>query len=167
MNKIAVVFAVFLWFASGFVRVAHPAVRDTVRTDSVIGNREGEAKRIAGKLISPCCWKQTVDVHPSSASDKINAEIREALDQGQTEEQIIDRFVAKYGERILAVPKPSGFNLMLWIIPASVLLIGSLALAMFLRFVSNSKKDRGEEKQQNIPDSELERVERELKEMDS
>jgi cytochrome c-type biogenesis protein CcmH len=126
-----------------------------------------QVNKIAGKLIAPCCWKQTVDVHPSSASDKIKAEIEKALLEGQTEEQIIDRFVAEYGERIRAIPKPEGINLFLWILPAAVLLVGGLIIALYLRYVTRHKNDIKAVPQTPMNESELKRVEKELKELDS
>lgn len=124
-----------------------------------------EVNKIARQLIAPCCWKQTVDVHPSASSDKIKAEIETALLQGQTEEQIINRFVSEYGERIRSIPKPSGFNLMLWILPAFILLIGGLVLVFFLRFVTKQKTVV--RPQVPMDESELNRVEKELKELDA
>lgn len=135
---------------------------DTVRSVNI-----EQVNKIAGKLIAPCCWKQTVDVHPSSASDKIKAEIEAALIKGQTEEQIIERFVAEYGERILATPKPTGFNLSLWILPGLILLGGSLVLVVYLRHVSKSKADKNAVQPPSIDESELKRVEKELHEMDN
>lgn len=126
-----------------------------------------QVNKLAGKLIAPCCWKQTVDVHPSSASDKIKAEIEKALLEGQTEEQIIDRFVAEYGERIRAIPKPEGINLFLWILPAAVLLVGGLIIALYLRYVTRHKNDIKAAPQDPMNESELKRVEKELKELDS
>lgn len=124
-----------------------------------------QVNKIAGKLIAPCCWKQTADVHPSASSDKIKAEIENLLLQGKTEEEIINRFVAEYGERIRAIPQPSGFNLMLWIMPSVILIISGLALVLFLRFVSKQKKALTPPLP--MDESELNRVEKELKELDA
>ena len=43
---------------------------------------------------------------------------------GQTDAQIIDYFVAKYGEWILLEPKPSGFNLIAYFLPLIMLAAG-------------------------------------------
>ena len=151
--------------ALGFVQSLPPdesAARDTAKavdTDRV--------NKIAGKLIAPCCWKQTVDVHHSAASDKIKAEIRDALQKGQKEEQIIDRFVAEYGERIRAIPKPEGINLFLWILPAAVLFVGALIIALYLRYVTRHKNDTKAAPQVPMNESELKRVEKELNAFDN
>ena len=43
--------------------------------------------------------------------------IREQLQQGKTREEIRAYFVSKYGEWVLLTPKPSGFNLLVYVIP--------------------------------------------------
>lgn len=123
--------------------------------------------KIAQQLIAPCCWTQTADVHPSASSDKIKAQIEAALIEGQTEEQIINFFVAEYGERIRAVPKPVGFNLFLWILPASVLLFGTLIIVLVLRHVTRLKLRTNDTPHTQMNETELKRVESELKEFDN
>lgn len=130
--------------------------------DTLTAVSKEQVNKIARQFIAPCCWTQTVDVHPSAASDKIKAEIEKALLAGQTEEQIIDRFIAEYDERILAIPRPSGVNLFLWILPASVLLVGGLMIGLYLRYVTRHKNDAQAVQQVQVSESEIERVENEL-----
>lgn len=103
--------------------------------DSLRVVADQEIKQIAGKLMAPCCWSQTADVHQSEAADQIQAQIRTALQQGHTEKEIIAGFVATYGERILATPEASGFNLMVWILPILALPVGGWILWRYLRRV--------------------------------
>ncbi len=112
--------------------VAQP-VFNNKDSSHVVSDRE--IKQIASKLMAPCCWSQTADVHQSEAADQIQAQIRTALQQGYTEKQIIAGFVAAYGERILATPEASGFNLMVWILPILALPLGGWILWRYLRRV--------------------------------
>lgn len=50
--------------------------------------------------------------------------IGRALDQGQTQQQIIDGFIARFGSMGLASPPQEGFNLLAWIAPGVALLFG-------------------------------------------
>ncbi len=50
--------------------------------------------------------------------------IGSALDQGQTRQQVIDGFIARFGSMGLASPPSEGFNLLAWIAPGAVLLFG-------------------------------------------
>jgi len=54
--------------------------------------------------------------------------IKEELDQGKKPDAIIKEFVAQYGERVLASPTKTGFNLLAWIVPFVVLIAGAIAL---------------------------------------
>lgn len=62
----------------------------------------------------------------------MRAEVAALVSSGEIEQQIIDRFVARYGERILAEPRGSR----LWILtvtPIALLLAGGLLLIFRLR----------------------------------
>ena len=50
--------------------------------------------------------------------------IKQKLAQGQSEEQIIQFFVAQYGEQVLASPTKRGFNLTAWVLPFAAILAG-------------------------------------------
>ena len=50
--------------------------------------------------------------------------IEQKTSQGQTEAQIVQFFVDQYGEQVLAAPPKQGFNLMAWVTPFAVLLLG-------------------------------------------
>ena len=53
-------------------------------------------------LMAPCCWSGTVADHGHS---EMESSIREMVSQGLTRQQVLDKFVAIYGEKILARPK--------------------------------------------------------------
>ncbi len=59
--------------------------------------------------------------------------IQQKIDQGQSEEQIIQLFVAQYGEQVLASPPKRGFNLMAWITPFVVLIVGAGVIYIVLK----------------------------------
>ena len=83
------------------------------------------AREIEDNLIAPCCWTQPVSEHPSEVSDTIRREVREMLAAGKSRNEIIDHYVAKYGERILAAPRARGFNRLAYILPWLALVAGA------------------------------------------
>jgi len=87
-----------------------------------------KATEMERNLIAPCCWSKTIDQEQSEAAQYMKNKIRQALAQGQSVESIYQSFEAEFGERILANPKKSGFNWIVWIFPILVMLIGSLLL---------------------------------------
>ncbi len=56
--------------------------------------------------------------------EAMTALIEQNLAQGQSEEQIIQSFVAQYGEQVLASPPKRGFNLVAWLLPFGAILAG-------------------------------------------
>lgn len=65
------------------------------------------ASRLEGRIMAPCCWMQTIDIHGSPVADELRSEIRRRLKAGETPEAIEASFVQRYGPRILAVPNSS------------------------------------------------------------
>ena len=54
-------------------------------------------------------------------SDRMRGELQHMLDKGMGDEAIVQEFVLKYGNTILAAPTTSGFNLVAWVVPFLVL----------------------------------------------
>ena len=50
------------------------------------------------------------------------------LQQGKTEQQVIDSFVAQYGPTVYAEPPKSGFSLVAWVMPTAYLVFGTLVV---------------------------------------
>jgi cytochrome c-type biogenesis protein CcmH len=94
---------------------------------------ELRAKAIEEKIIAPCCWTQPVSQHYSEAASTIRKQIREMLAAGKSEEQILDYYVAEYGERILASPPARGFNILVYVLPWVSLVAGTAVLGLVLR----------------------------------
>jgi cytochrome c-type biogenesis protein CcmH len=63
------------------------------------------ARELEGKLIAPCCWTQTLDIHDSPIAEQLRAEISQRLKRGEQAATIEDDLAARYGEKIRAVPR--------------------------------------------------------------
>src|SRR5882757_10990221 len=70
--------------------------------DDIQGNVPG-ASAIEGRLMAPCCWTQTIDIHDSEISLSMRHEIRRRLRNGESADAIEASFVQRYGPKILAV----------------------------------------------------------------
>jgi cytochrome c-type biogenesis protein CcmH len=95
--------------------------------------QEARARAIDDQLIAPCCFSQTVANHNSAIAEQIKAEVRQMLAAGSTEREIMDFYVGKYGERILASPRASGFNLLAYVMPGIALVTGLAGVVIVLR----------------------------------
>src|SRR5207253_6459014 len=56
-----------------------------------------------GRLMAPCCWTQTIDIHDSQISLSMRHEIRRRLRNGESATAIEASFVERYGPKIMAV----------------------------------------------------------------
>jgi cytochrome c-type biogenesis protein CcmH len=65
------------------------------------------ASRLEGRIMAPCCWMQTIDIHGSPIADELRSEIRRRLRAGEAPDAIEASFVERYGPKILAVPNSS------------------------------------------------------------
>jgi len=90
-------------------------------------------REIEDNLIAPCCWSQPVSQHYSEAADQIRKEVHDMVAAGKNRDEILDYYVAKYGERILAAPRVKGFNLLAYVLPWTALILGAWLLIALLR----------------------------------
>jgi cytochrome c-type biogenesis protein CcmH len=82
---------------------------------------------IASELRCLVCQNQTIaDSHAELAVDLRN-QVREQLQQGKSDQQIIDYMTARYGDFVLYRPPVNAMTAMLWFGPG-LLLLGSLAI---------------------------------------
>ena len=124
---------------------------------------------IGEKLVCQCGCNQTVTAcpdDPCSFADPARATIAQKLAQGQSEAQIIQYFVAQYGEQVLVTPPKSGFNLVAWILPFAAIIVGGWIIYLSLkRWVWQGKVIQADTEQVAEKDDEKYRLqlERELK----
>lgn len=60
---------------------------------------------ICEKLVAPCCWTQSVEIHSSPAADQLRLDVVGMIKEGKSDRQILDWFIKQYGERILIEPR--------------------------------------------------------------
>jgi len=93
------------------------------------------ATDIKQSIISPCCWAGTV--YDLDHNPEMEEQINQFISQGKTKQEILGYYLGLYGERILAVPIAEGFNIMVWVTPILVGMIGITFLFFFLRTPNN------------------------------
>jgi cytochrome c-type biogenesis protein CcmH len=84
----------------------------TTPATSDIGEKVPGAERLEGRLLAPCCWAQTLDIHGSEIANELRREIRTRLKAGESPEAVEQNLVSRYGERIRAVPDRVPLNTM-------------------------------------------------------
>ncbi len=99
---------------------ASPAFADEGPRETLEGVRvaddgafvQGE-KSVEARLLAPCCWNGTLDVHESDLARDLRHEIRARLRAGESVDQVEESLVARYGERARATPKNERIGLLL------------------------------------------------------
>ena len=127
-----------------------------------------EERQIDDQLIAPCCWTQPVSQHYSEVAEKIRSEVHEMVTAGKSRDEILNHFVAQYGERILVTPRARGFNAMIYILPWAALILGAgLVIILLKKMRSPAPATAPTPSPSPLPDSRYtSAVEKEMKELD-
>lgn len=97
------------------------------------GVEENRYKELISELRCLVCQNQSLADSNADLAQDLRVEIYELMDQGQSDEQIVDFLVARYGDFVLYAPpvKPSTYAL--WYGPFVLLAIGIGLLVRTLR----------------------------------
>jgi cytochrome c-type biogenesis protein CcmH len=94
---------------------------------------EARMLRIATELRCLVCQNQTIaDSHADLAVD-LRQQVREMLQKGQTDQQVLDYMTARYGDFVLYRPPVKSTTLLLWVGPGVMLVAGLVMLVLILR----------------------------------
>lgn len=88
---------------------------------------------IAHDLRCAVCQNQPVSESNADLAKDMRKVIREQLEAGKSRDEIVDYFVARYGDYVLMKPPAERAGLLLWIAPPLVLVVLALSGWMFLR----------------------------------
>jgi len=110
----------------------------TINTRIAVHAQEGqptddEVNAIAKKMYCPVCENTPLDVCGTQACIDWREEIRLKLAEGWSEERVIQYFVEQHGAQILPEPPAEGFNLLVYILPPIIFLVGFWVLVQTLR----------------------------------
>lgn len=97
------------------------------------GPTDDEVNAIAKDLYCPVCENIPLDVCGTQACVQWRSLIRERLEQGWTEQEIKDYFVAQYGDRVLATPPARGLNWLVYVLPPLAIAAGAGVLFRAVR----------------------------------
>jgi cytochrome c-type biogenesis protein CcmH len=90
-------------------------------------------RRVALQLQCPVCEGQSAADSPSGLARDMRALIRTRLAAGVGDQQILDEFVASYGDSILTEPPKRGISLGVWLGPTIGVVFGLGVLSVLLR----------------------------------
>jgi cytochrome c-type biogenesis protein CcmH len=125
MLRVAVVFLMLTAVA--------PAV--AVQPDEVLKDPalEVRARGLSRELRCLVCQNQSIDDSDADLAHDLRVLVRERLTAGDSDSQVIDFLVARYGEFVLLKPRFAWHNAILWTTPVAALMAGAIAMFWALR----------------------------------
>ena len=94
---------------------------------------EARARALSKELRCMVCQNQSIDDSEAPLAHDLRVLVRERLQAGDSDAQVVDFLVARYGEFVLLNPRLSWRTAVLWGLPPAVLLLGMLALIVVVR----------------------------------
>ena len=108
--------------ASAFVCVPAIAVEpDEVLEDPIL---EAKAREISKELRCMVCQNQSIDDSDAAVAKDLRVLVRQRLLAGDSESDVKDYVVARYGEFVLLKPKVAPHTALLWASPLILSIIG-------------------------------------------
>ena len=94
---------------------------------------EKRARHISKDLRCLVCQNQSIDDSDAPLARDLRLLVRERLIQGDTDNEVIDYVVSRYGDFVLLRPPVKGVTALLWLGPAIFVLIGFIGLLRYFR----------------------------------
>jgi len=94
---------------------------------------EARARDLSRELRCMVCQNQSIDDSEAPLAKDLRLLVRERLTQGDSDKQVLDFLVTRYGEFVLLRPPLQWHTLLLWGLPPAVLLTGMIALLAMAR----------------------------------
>ncbi|HEX5863205.1 MAG TPA: cytochrome c-type biogenesis protein [Casimicrobiaceae bacterium] len=94
---------------------------------------EQRARGISQHLRCMVCQNQSIDDSDAPLAKDLRLLVRERVKAGDSDPQIIDYMVARYGEFVLLKPRFSWHTVGLWVTPAIIILVGGLGVLIAVR----------------------------------
>ena len=126
-KMLAVIFTLAALSASSSAYAVEP---DEIMADPV---KEARARELSSELRCMVCQNQSIDDSGAPLARDLRLLVRERISAGDSDAQVIDFLVARYGEFVLLKPRLEPHTFLLWLLPPMVLVGSGIALWMAYR----------------------------------
>ncbi|MGX1099939.1 cytochrome c-type biogenesis protein [Amorphus sp. MBR-141] len=122
-----------VWVVVFAIGLALPAL--AVQPDEVLDDPalEARARDLSAELRCMVCQNESIDASNAPLARDIRLLLRERLEEGDSDREVLDYLVSRYGEFVLLKPRLSAHTLLLWLTPLLVLLAGGWMVVGGLR----------------------------------
>ncbi|OQM73595.1 cytochrome C [Pseudaminobacter manganicus] len=122
MSRLSLGLAAFL-LTLLFAGVAQAVQPDEMLKDPAL---EARARELSGQVRCMVCQNQSIDESDADLARDLRILVRQRLKAGDTDEQVLDYLVSRYGEFVLLKPRFDLQNALLWGTPVLLLLAGGV-----------------------------------------
>ena len=117
------------WIFAAALMMGSPAAY-AVQPDEIMADpaKEARARELSRELRCMVCQNQSIDDSEAPLARDLRLLVRERIAAGDSDNQVIDFLVARYGEFVLLKPRVNQHTLVLWLVPPLALVGGGVAL---------------------------------------
>ncbi len=94
---------------------------------------EARYQSLSEELRCPKCQNQNIADSNAPIAQDLRRQLHRQLEEGASDEEVLDYMVARYGEFVRYRPRFGGAALALWLAPAALLLVGVVVLVSTVR----------------------------------
>lgn len=88
---------------------------------------EARARALSAELRCLVCQNQSIDDSDAQLAKDLRVLVRERITAGDSDDEVMDFLVARYGEFVLLKPRLHGWGWVIWVTPPALLVVGGLA----------------------------------------
>ncbi len=121
------IIAAFVILVAVGLTAAHAVLPDEMMSDPA---KEARARNLSRELRCMVCQNQSIDDSEAPLARDLRLLVRERIAAGDSDAQVINFLVARYGEFVLLKPRFERQTWLLWLVPPLVLVGGGLVLWM-------------------------------------
>ncbi|PLY39062.1 cytochrome c-type biogenesis protein CcmH [Pectobacterium carotovorum] len=124
------------------------ASSEVLRFDNA--TQEQQFRELTMQLRCPKCQNNSIADSNSMIASDMRQKVYELMQQGQTKEQVVDYMVDRYGYFVTYEPPITPFTVLLWLLPALFLAVGSWVIIRRARRIRSAKEPMSEQDKKRL-----------------
>ncbi|WP_233973153.1 cytochrome c-type biogenesis protein [Pectobacterium versatile] len=124
------------------------ASSEVLRFDNA--TKEQQFRELTMQLRCPKCQNNSIADSNSMIASDMRQKVYELMQQGQTKEQVVDYMVDRYGYFVTYEPPITPFTVLLWLLPALFLVVGSWVIIRRARRIRSAKEPMSEQDKKRL-----------------
>lgn len=119
------------WAGLGLVVIVVLAI--VLWPSGAVPSTSARVSSLASELRCPDCEGQSIAQSSTATARAARADIRDRVEAGESDADIRQAFIDKFGDSILLKPESGGIGVLVWGLPIAVFILGAGGLVLALR----------------------------------